>query len=118
VGAPAAPSLSCPVALMSAPPGEWALIELRSIQSSPEAEISNSSLPICWPLMVMRSLPLSGENTAGAFAGIAALAECGDWEGLAKIHRLKPVLPGGALPGRACKTAAARDNDNAAVNTI
>ena len=63
------------LALISPPPGACALIELRSIQASPDGEISKSSLPTSWPLMVMRSLPLSAEKTEGAPAGAVALAE-------------------------------------------
>src|SRR5579864_6730044 len=107
MGAPSAESLSWPVALISTPPGACALIELRSIQSPPLWEISKSSLPTGWPLIVMRSFPLSAENTDGASAGFGATGE----EGGRKLHRPKsefPTRPGPALPGRAGNTTAAR----------
>src|ERR1700674_5688562 len=70
MGAPSGESLRWPVALISASPGPRALIELRSIQASPDEEISKSSLPTGWPLTVMRNFPLSAENTDGAPAGV------------------------------------------------
>src|SRR5260370_16987106 len=75
MGAPSAESLSWPAALISAPPGTCALIELRSIHASPDAVISKSSLPTACPLIVMRSFPLSLANMDGAPAGIGGLAE-------------------------------------------
>src|SRR5579864_6034131 len=101
MGVPSAARLSRPVALMSALPGACALVELRSTQPPPLWEISKSSPPTGWPLIVIRSFPLSAENTDGASAGIAAAGE----EGGPKTRRLKPAPLGGAA-----RTAAARDN--------
>src|SRR5216684_1203480 len=92
MGAPSAESLSWPVALISAPPGTCALIELRSIHASPDVAISKSSLPTACPLIVMRSFPLSLANMDGAPAGFGALAEDAGEEG-PKARRLKSKIP-------------------------
>jgi hypothetical protein len=63
-----------------------------------------------WPLIRMRSFPLSGEKTDGAPAGFAALAK----EDGPKPHRLKPVLPAPAIPCRASNIPAARGKANVA----
>src|ERR1019366_8882801 len=110
MGAPSAESLSWPVALISAPPGTCALIELCSIHASPDGEISKSSLPTVCPLIVMRSFPLSLANTDDAPAGFGATGV----EGGTKTHGLKPVLL--ECAGDAARTPAAKDNASAAAN--
>src|SRR5579871_603077 len=75
MGEPSADSLSWPEDLTSALPGACAVMVLCSSHASPAAAISKSSLPTCWPLMVMRSFPLSGAKTEGAFAGTGALRD-------------------------------------------
>src|SRR5216683_3946443 len=121
MGAPSAESLSWPAALISAPPGTCALIELRSIHASPDVAISKSSLPTACPLIVMRSFPLSLANMDGAPAGFGALAEDAGEEG-PKARRLKSKIPTRSGPafhflaGDAAKTPPATDNASAAAN--
>src|SRR5689334_21407501 len=83
-------------------------MELRSIQTSPDWEISKSSLPMDWPLIKMRNFPLSGENAEGAPAGFAVIAEAAGEEAGAKTRRLKPALPGRAsnIPAASGKASA------------
>jgi hypothetical protein len=91
---------------------------LRSTQASPEAAISKSSLPTCWPLIVMRNLPLSGAKTDGAFAGVGALDGDAALTRAAKFGSDRSVKPRRLKPAPldAAPLAAIVASDNANAN--